>query len=137
MNYTYGVSSNRGKKIVDRGKALELDNILVWEVTSDVSREYLISLQGYSEETGMNRVMVSDGKREGTVIGRYQRLGFRISCCSAACRMTIAEQEGYKKVLNDEDYESCIEKLFSLENCLNDRYGYRMRGKSNKKTKFK
>ena len=104
MNYTDGVISNRSnKKQINRRDLLEIDNILVWEVSNDSNREYFVSLQGYSEETGMTRVMVSGGKRESTIIKKYQREGFDITSCSAACRMTVREEDAYKKDLNNEE----------------------------------
>lgn len=138
MNYTDGVSSNRSnKKQINRRDLLEIDNILVWEVSNDSNREYFVSLQGYSEETGMTRVMVSGGKRESTIIKKYQREGFDITCCSAACRMTVREEDAYKKDLNNEEFDSCIYRLFSLETRLNYIYGFRTNGKVKQKTIFR
>ena len=138
MNYTESVSSNRNsKKQISRREALEIDNILVWEVFNEDTRKFFVSLQGYREETGMTRVMVSGGKREATIIRKYQREGFDITCCSAACRMTLREEEAYKRDLNNEEYDSCIYRLFSLESNLNYIYGFKNSGKAKKKTIFR
>lgn len=138
MNYTDSVSSNRSnKKQISRREVLEIDNILVWEVSNEAAREFFVSLQGYSEETGMTRVMVSGGTRESTIIRKYQREGFNITCCSAACRMTLKEEEAYKRDLNNEEYDSCIYRLFSLESRLNYIYGFKNNGKAKKKTIFR
>ena len=138
MNYTECVSSNRSnKKEINRRNVLEIDNVLVWEVSNTTSREFFVSLQGYSEETGMTRVMVCGGKREATVIRKYQREGFSITCCSAACRMTVREEEAYKKDLNNEEFDSCIYRLFSLESRLNYTYGYKITGNIKQKTIFR
>ena len=138
MNYTDSVSSNRSnKKQVNRRDLLEIDNILVWEVSNETTRTFFVSLQGYNEETGMTRVMVSGGKRESTIIRKYQREGFNITCCSAACRMTVREEEAYKKDLNNEEFDSCIYRLFSLESRLNYIYGFNIAGQVKKKTIFR
>ena len=138
MNYTESVSSNRNnKKEINRRNALEIDNILVWEVSNETTRTFFVSLQGYNEETGMTRVMVSGGKRESTIIRKYQREGFNITCCSAACRMTVREEEAYKKDLNNEEFDSCIYRLFSLESRLNYIYGFNIAGQVKKKTIFR
>lgn len=131
MNYTNSVSSSN--RCADRRSVLDLDNILIWEVTSSNSRDYLISLQGYSEDNCHDRVMVSDGRREAIVIGKYEKKGYSLSCCSVACRMTDKEQESYNKALYNEDYEQCICDLFSLEVYLNRVYGYHNSGKVHKK----
>ena len=137
MNYTESVSSNRSnKKATNRKDALEIDNILVWEVSNESTRKFFVSLQGYNEETGMTRVMVS-GKRESTIISKYEREGYNITCCSAACRMTVREEETYKKDLNNEEFDSCIYRLFSLESRLNYIYGFNIAGQVKKKTIFR
>ncbi len=136
MNYTDSVSSNRSsKKQINRSEALELDNILVWEITSDSFRDYMISLQGYSDDNCTDRVMVCDGRKEATVISKYQRSGCSISCCSAACRMTMQEQDSYNSALRDGQYDQCIFDLFSLEINLNRVYGYHKSGKTYKKVR--
>lgn len=139
MDYAFGVrSSSRSKNISNERNCLDLDTILIWEVQSDSSREYLISLEGNDRNSQENRIMVSDGMGESFTILKYCRNGYSISCCSAACMMTEEEQETYNRFLNSGEYDKCIDNLFSMEIRLNKLYGYRIKKKiKQKRTKTK
>ena len=138
MSYTGSISDSSGSNNKDyRMEVLELNNVLVWEVSSNNSRKYMLSLQGYSDDNCIERVMLCDGVRESLVINAYQRNGYNLSCCSASCRMSDKEQENYNKALFARDYEHCIEELFLLEICLNRRFGYQIKGKVKKKSRYK
>lgn len=114
------VSSNRSKKSIDKKAMLELDNILVWEVSSNNSRDYFISIQSDNNK----RIMVGSSKKERTVISEYQRRGFDIRCFSVFYAMSERELEFYNSSLNIGEYDTCVLTLFSLELQLNSKYGY-------------
>lgn len=114
------VSSNRSKKSIDKKAMLELDNILVWEVSSNNSRDYFISIQSDNNK----RIMVGSSKKERTVISEYQRRGCDIRCFSVFYAMSERELEFYNSSLNIGEYDTCVLTLFSLELQLNSKYGY-------------
>lgn len=120
------VSSNRSKKSSDKKAMLELDNVLVWEVSSDNSRDYFISIQSDSNK----RIMVGSSKKERTVINEYQRRGCNIRCFSVFYAMSEKELELYSSNLSIGEYDTCVLTLFSLELQLNNKYGYHRDGKT-------
>lgn len=119
------VSSNRSKKSIDKKAMLELDNILVWEVSSNNSRDYFISIQSDNNK----RIMVGSSKKERTVISEYQRRECDIRCFSVFYAMSEKELEFYNSSLNIDEYDTCVLSLFSLELQLNHKYGYHNDGK--------
>lgn len=134
MDYAFCVrGSNRSKNRIDGRNHLDLDSILIWEVKSDSSRKYLISLERNGYDNQEDRIMVSDGLKESFTILKYYRDGYSISCCSAVYMMTEEERECYNSALNSGDYDQCIDDLFSLEISLNKLYGYKVKEKIKQK----
>lgn len=133
MNCDSNVDSS--KKTFYKGVTLELDNILIWELSSDDSRSYMISIEGYSDENCSKRVMISSEKSESSVINYHKRIGDDIFCCSVATRMTEKEQDKYNEALSDGDYSSCLDNLFSIERHLNETYGFDVKAITKKKRK--
>lgn len=134
MDYAFCVrGSNRSKNRIDGRNHLDLDSILIWEVKSDSSRKYLISLERNGYDNQEDRIMVSDGLKESFTILKYYRDGYSISCCSAIYMMTEEERERYNSALNSGDYDQCIDDLFSLEISLNKLYGYKVKEKIKQK----
>lgn len=127
MDYALGVkNSNRSKNFSGRNR-LELDNILIWEVSSDMFRRYIISIQADNSD----RVMVSDpSSREASVIMAYQRNGSRISFCSVATAMSYQQQLAYNSSLEQDNYDECLHSLMTLEWAINKKYGFERRRKA-------
>lgn len=122
MDYAFGVSSsNRSKNRLSGRNRLELDNILIWEVSSHTFRTYMISIQADNAD----RVMISDQSREASIILSHQRNGCSIRFCSVATMMSEEERACYNNLLEQEEYEDCLDNLMVLETSLNKKHGFK------------
>lgn len=130
MDYAFSVrSSSRSKNLSERNR-LEIDNILIWEVSSETFRRYMISIQADNSD----RVMVSDpSSRESSIIKAYQRNGSNISLCSVAIVMTAQQQIDYNAALEQGNYDVCLNSLITLEESMNRNYGFEKSGKAYRK----
>ena len=130
MECEYNVYNNYSKSDFDRKSILELENILVFEVSSSDFRTYMISIEDFREDGSTKRIMLGDGSLASSTIKKYQRRGGNIRCCSVFFMMKKEEFSNYSKFLEQGNFDGCLDCLIGLEESLNKKYGFQSKGKS-------
>lgn len=129
MDYEYNAYGNCSKNNFDKKSILELENILVFEVSSSDFRTYMISIEDFREDGSTKRIMIGDGSLASSTIKKYQRRGGNISCCSVFFMMKKEEFSNYSRFLEEGNFDGCLDYLIGLEELLNKKYGFQIKGK--------
>ena len=112
-------SENRSpKKEIDKKDHLSLDNIMVLRVGSDET--YMVSMLGLEQRNCDERILLSSGQKEMTVIEQCLKDNLELERKPIANYMPSDYIEIYNEALNIGRYDCCLTMLHGIEAHVNN-----------------